>query len=112
MADSLHNLLPLADDAPLGMVLPYPGDQIPTGWLLFDGSTLNEKEYPELSALLRGAEGIETHWSNMGGSFTDEAIIFPNPEFSEGGITLAIKAKRTVNGDATQRSRGEEEVSS
>lgn len=39
---------------PTGMMVPYVGSSIPTGWLLCDGSTFDAGTYPALNTLLGG----------------------------------------------------------
>ena len=36
------------DGMPIGSIIMFAGETIPTGWLICDGDTLNEEEYPEL----------------------------------------------------------------
>ena len=93
------------------MVLPYQGDAVPEGWLLFDGRVLDEALYPDLWELLHGAgKGIKRYWELMGGTFEDDLIILPNTDSEQAaklmhwpkstdGLTLAIKAKGTVISD-------------
>lgn len=36
------------DTLPIGAILPFSSDTIPNGWLLCDGSIVEQAEYPEL----------------------------------------------------------------
>ncbi len=38
---------------PVGTIVAFAGSQVPAGWLLCDGSTINPSQYAELSGVLR-----------------------------------------------------------
>ena len=46
------------DTLPIGAILPFSGDIIPNGWLLCDGSVIEQEDYPELFEVLAGNYGI------------------------------------------------------
>ena len=46
------------DTLPIGAILPFSGDVIPNGWLLCDGSVIEQEDYPELFEVLAGNYGI------------------------------------------------------
>ena len=46
------------DTLPIGAILPFSGDVIPNGWLLCDGSVIEQEDYPELFEVLAGKYGI------------------------------------------------------
>lgn len=46
------------DTLPIGAILPFSGDVIPNGWLLCDGSIIEQEDYPELFEVLAGNYGI------------------------------------------------------
>ena len=46
------------DTLPIGAILPFSGDNIPNGWLLCDGSVIEQEDYPELFEVLAGKYGI------------------------------------------------------
>ena len=46
------------DTLPIGAILPFSGDIIPNGWLLCDGSIIEQEDYPELFEVLAGNYGI------------------------------------------------------
>lgn len=46
------------DTLPIGAILPFSGDIIPNGWLLCDGSVIEQEDYPELFEVLAGKYGI------------------------------------------------------
>lgn len=92
--------------APLGTVLPFDlEDELPKGWLKFDGSVLEKKDYPGLHERIWSQLDI---WLKMGGNISNSAIVLPNidspndaMELAFGyrsdppmNITLAIKASR------------------
>jgi microcystin-dependent protein len=43
------------DSMPIGMIVDFVGTDIPNGWLICDGSTLDEETYPELYDALGGS---------------------------------------------------------
>ena len=51
-------LKPGGDTLPIGAILPFSGDIIPNGWLLCDGSVIEQEDYPELFEVLAGKYGI------------------------------------------------------
>lgn len=46
------------DTLPIGAILPFSSDTIPNGWLLCDGSVIEQEDYPELFEVLAGNYGI------------------------------------------------------
>lgn len=75
------------DSMPIGAIILFSGNTIPTGWLICDGSTLNEEEYPELYDVIGhiyggtgldfnvpdfkgrtavGRDGLQTEFANIG----------------------------------------------
>lgn len=46
------------DTLPIGAILPFSGDIIPNGWILCDGSVIEQEDYPELFEVLAGNYGI------------------------------------------------------
>ena len=46
------------DTLPIGAILPFSGDIIPNGWLLCDGSVIEQEDYPDLFEVLAGNYGI------------------------------------------------------
>lgn len=58
-ADYLSRLLPI------GMVTPFAGSTAPDGWLLCDGSALNQNEYPDLYAVIGNSYGGSGNTFNL-----------------------------------------------
>lgn len=53
LAEDVENKMPQGgsgggDTLPIGAILPFSSDTIPNGWLLCDGSIVEQAEYPEL----------------------------------------------------------------
>ena len=48
------------DSMPIGMMVDFVGTDIPNGWLICDGRTLDEETYPELYDALGGSGGTFT----------------------------------------------------
>ena len=58
------------DSMPIGSIILFAGETIPTGWLICDGDTLNEEEYPELFDVIRykyGGSGLDFNLPNFKG---------------------------------------------
>ncbi|MFN3175353.1 MAG: phage tail protein [Phaeodactylibacter xiamenensis] len=58
-ADYLSRLLPI------GMVTPFAGSSAPDGWLLCDGSALQQSEYPDLYAVIGNSYGGSGNTFNL-----------------------------------------------
>ena len=50
--DRLAQVLASTDLTPPGVVAPFAGATAPTGWLMCDGATLSQSQYPKLYAVL------------------------------------------------------------
>ena len=46
----------IGSEVPAGIMQMFAGNTIPAGWLLCDGSTISEENYPELVAVLGGTQ--------------------------------------------------------
>lgn len=104
-------MVPDANEVPLGTILPFPPDNIPEGWEVFDGRWLTYAHYPDLFDVIESAPAQVRHiWESMGGTFTHTLIRLPNPTSAEAraalfgnnpapeiDFVLAIKAERPDN---------------
>lgn len=103
-----------ADDTPLGAVLPFASkDDLPHGWMPFEGQTLTAEEYPALVYALN-AEHLIPVWESMGGTANPDQVVLPNVTTYEDAnelmfgvrfatpLILAIKVERAdpIKGDA------------
>jgi len=103
---------------PIGVILPFPGTSIPTGWLLCYGQSLSRTVYAELFAIL-GTQYGSTNSSNfllpdlrgrvvagrdnMGGTAAgvlDEAFLGENPNTlgAKGGVMELNTGEASLSG--------------
>ena len=92
--DRIMEDINLADQLPIGSILPFKPGEVPSNWREFNGDTLTLQEYPTVVAHLFCASKDTTRlWERMGGSIKDNKIILPR-------ITSDAEANQLVWGNS------------
>lgn len=103
------------DTIPIGSIFPFAGTNVPTGWLLCDGSAFDGGAYPALAAAIGGTFGTNvpdlrdrfamgasgtTSLGTAGGSATTSTVAAHSHGIS-GTVTVDSAGAMTVSGTAT-----------
>ena len=103
------------DTIPIGSIFPFAGTNVPSGWLLCDGSAFEASAYPALAAAIGGTFGTNvpdlrdrfamgasgtTSLGTAGGSATTSTVVAHSHGIS-GTVTVDAAGALGVSGTAT-----------
>jgi hypothetical protein len=63
-------------EMPIGTCLPFKPNEVPEGWIKFEGQTIKENDHP---LLFERVLAIDTIWERLGGNVKNSKITFPSP---------------------------------